>query len=110
MAEWSPTFWDWGLLLTSTASATLMLIGVARLRTGRLAAYVWFRRAVLFSIFLVQFFAFYEDQLGAITGLVFDLVFLAAISYLLGGERARQATAAAGAVTATAGPAAAHAS
>ena len=32
MAEWAPTFWEWGLLLTSTASATLMLIGVARLR------------------------------------------------------------------------------
>jgi hypothetical protein len=110
MAEWSPTFWDWGLLITSTASAALMLIGVTRLRKAPLAAYVWFRRAILVSIFLVQFFAFYVDQLGAIAGLVFDLVFLAAVSYLLGGERAQLATAAAGAVTAAAGQTAAQAS
>jgi hypothetical protein len=102
LEEWAPTFWDWGLLITATAAATLMLIGVARLRAGRLAAFTWFRRSVLFSLFLVQFFAFYEDQLGAITGLVFDLVFLAAVSYLIGGERARQATAAASAAPAAA--------
>src|SRR4051812_9666476 len=110
MEEWSPTFWDWGLLITATASSTLMLIGVVRLRVGRLAAYVWFRRAVLLSIFLVQFFSFYVDQLGAIVGLTFDLVFLAAVSYLIGGERARQATAAASADSAAVGQTAAQAS
>ncbi len=99
LVEWAPTFWDWGSLLTSLASAVLMLIGVVRLvRAGRLAAYTWFRRSLLVSIFLFQFFAFYEDQLGAITGLVFDLVFLAAVSYGQNAERARQASSLAGAV------------
>jgi hypothetical protein len=110
VAEWEPTFWDWGLLITATASSALMLIGVTRLRVGPLAAYVWFRRAVLLSIFLVQFFSFYVDQLGAIAGLTFDLVFLAAVSYLIGSERSRQATAAVSASTSAAGQPAAQAS
>ncbi len=101
LAEWAPTFWEWGSLLSSLASALLLLIGVVRLlRAGRLAAYVWFRRALLVSIFLVQFFAFYEDQLGAITGVAFDLVFLAVVSYGLNAERARRATTLASAVRA----------
>ncbi len=93
MEQWEPTFWEWGSLLTSVAAALLMLFGAVRLvRAGRLAAYVWFRRALLVSIFLVQFFAFYEDQLGAMTGLLFDLIFLAVVGYGLEAERARQAT------------------
>ena len=58
------------------------------------------RRALLVSIFLVQFFAFYEDQLGAIAGVAFDLVFLAVVSYGLNAERARRATTMASAVRA----------
>jgi hypothetical protein len=110
-AAFVPTFWEWGSLLTSTASALLTVVGVVRLlRAGRLAGYVWFRRALLVSIFLVQFFAFYTDQLAAVIGVALDLIFLAAVDYLLNSERARQATALAGTLETAAPEPAARAS
>jgi hypothetical protein len=92
-AELGFSFWAWGSLISSTLSALLTLVGVLRLRVSLLAAYVWFHRAVLVSIFLVQFFNFYTDQLAAVVGLAFDLLYLTVINYLLGAERARQARA-----------------
>jgi hypothetical protein len=42
-------------------------------------AFLWFKRAILVSIFITQIFLFYQSQLTALWGLAVDLVFYAGI-------------------------------
>ncbi|HEU4793458.1 MAG TPA: hypothetical protein VFS96_07355, partial [Nitrolancea sp.] len=79
-----------GELAASVMSSLAAIIGVIRLRASRRAAYRWFKRSILLSIFLVQFFLFYENQLGAIGGLAGDLLLLAGLNVMLYQETTRQ--------------------
>jgi hypothetical protein len=81
-------FQDWGDTLATGLATLMVVIGVIRLRSSRLVAYYWFKRSLLVSIFLVQFFAFYAEQLTAVVGLVINLVILAGLDYMIGQERA----------------------
>jgi hypothetical protein len=67
-------------LASSAVSVVLVGVGLVRLHAGeREAAYRWFDRAVLVSIFVTRVFAFVESQFGAVFGLAVDLVLLALI-------------------------------
>jgi hypothetical protein len=67
------------------------LIGVMRLPTSRLDAYRWFERGVLVSVLITQVFIFWQDQLTALGGLLWDLLLLTALRFLLKQEEARTA-------------------
>ena len=82
------SFADWGDLLSSAAVGALIVVGAARLRLSRPAAYRWFRRGMLVSIFFSQVFYFYSEQLLAVIGLVINLLLLAALNYTIGEEDA----------------------
>ena len=74
--------------LSSFLAAALAVIGAARLRASTLAAYRWFKRSTLVSIFLVQFFAFYREEFVALTSLAVSIVYLTALTYAIHqGER-----------------------
>jgi hypothetical protein len=70
------TAFGWAELLSSVAPSLIVLVGVARLRRSRLLAYRTFKTAVLFIIFVTQFFAFYQQQLFAVLGLLANIVVL----------------------------------
>ncbi len=76
-------FADWGMAISATAVAGLVLIGLATLRYSRLTAYHWFLRASLISIFVAQFFAFYRIQFSALIGLLLSVVVWAALTYAI---------------------------
>ncbi|WP_259313068.1 hypothetical protein [Capillimicrobium parvum] len=79
---------NWLNLVSSTVSGILVAIGVVRLRQGdRGAAYRWFERALLVSIFLTRSFAFIESQFGAVFGLGVDLLLLISINLMQKGDR-----------------------
>ena len=63
-----------GQLLSAFATGVLVVIGIVRWRRSRLAAYRWFERAVLVTLFIYEFFAFYQDQLTAVFGLAIVLI------------------------------------
>jgi hypothetical protein len=88
----------WVELVAMLASTLLVLRGVSRLPRSRLDAYRDFRRSLLITITIGYFFAFYDDQLGALAGLALNLVLFAGIQLLIGLEHslreARQAEAA----------------
>ncbi len=67
------SFPEWATVVSSTASGTLIVIGVTRLRRSRLHAYRWFDRGLLVDIFVTQIFVFAEEQLGAVVGLFITL-------------------------------------
>ncbi len=96
------SFEDWGDTISTGLASTMVVLGALRLRASRLGAYYWFKRSILVSIFLVQFFAFYTEQLGAAVGLVADLLILAGLNYMIGAERAAQAARLAAGSSATA--------
>jgi hypothetical protein len=85
------SFEDWGDSFSTGLATLLVVIGVITIRASRLVAYYWFKRSTLVSIFLVQFFAFYTEQLAAVVGLVINLVILAGLDYMIGEERVVEA-------------------
>ena len=54
-------------------SVLLILIGLSRPTTSRLAAYRWFQRPVLIQVPITQVFVSYDTQLGAIGGVFLNL-------------------------------------
>jgi hypothetical protein len=75
------------LWLSSAIAGILLVIGALRLRHSRLDAYQWFRRSILVSLLLVDVFAFYFQQLGAIGGVVVHLLILAVLNVLIAAEQ-----------------------
>jgi hypothetical protein len=77
------SFAEWGGIVSSLCSAILVIIGMARLRFSRLAAYQMFERALLVAIFVTEVFAFYREQLAAIAGLAFNVLILVTVRYMM---------------------------
>ncbi|MCK5034392.1 MAG: hypothetical protein KAS73_00745 [Candidatus Sabulitectum sp.] len=64
-------------------SGILVLVGVFMIHRSVYHAFLWFKRAVLISIFITQIFLFYHSQLTAMWGLAVDLLFYAGIENFL---------------------------
>jgi hypothetical protein len=80
-----------GQLASAFAAGVLVAIGIVRWRRSRLAAYRWLERSILVTIFLYEFFAFYEDQLMSVFGLALVLVTYTTIRLMCREEQAREA-------------------
>jgi hypothetical protein len=86
-AQFTMTFWDWGLLLSPFVSGTFVLVGfLERRRKGNLFAYSKYKQAVLFTILIRQFFLFYKLQLAALFGLTFNITVMVALQFLISQE------------------------
>jgi hypothetical protein len=79
-----------GLLVSALASLSLVVLGVAHLPRSRLAAYRWFERSILVSVFFTQVLMFWQAQLAALSGLALDLILLSGLRYMLRQEEARR--------------------
>jgi hypothetical protein len=77
-----------GMVWTSVAAGLLVVLGIMRWRRSKLSAYLWFERALLVTIFIYEFFAFYQDQLRAVLSLAIVLVTFAALRIVIEAERA----------------------
>lgn len=77
--------------VSSVVAATLTVIGVYKLRRSRREALVYFRRALLVSIFFTDVFLFLEHELAALQGLALDVVLLLAVDALQRREPPREA-------------------
>lgn len=86
IAQEQLNFTETGELFASALSSLLIFAGIVKLRLSRLAAYHYFKRAVLVGIFLTQFFAFYETQFYALSGLFVNLLILIALNYIISQE------------------------
>lgn len=67
--------------------ALLVTAGIVRLRQSRLAAYRQFRRALLVSLFLTQFFVFLDVQFGALYRFILNLLILMVLNLLIEREQ-----------------------
>jgi hypothetical protein len=74
------------LFVSFVLSAALAAIGLVSLRRSRFSAHRWFKRSILVSIFLVQVFLFYSQQLEALTGLTVNLVTLAVLNTIIAAD------------------------
>jgi hypothetical protein len=71
----------------SALTDLLIVLGAIEWRRSRLRGLLWFERAIVTSILLVQPFLFYTQQLVALVWLVGDLVLLEALRYMIGHEQ-----------------------
>jgi hypothetical protein len=73
---------------SSLVSGIFALIGIYRLRgRHRMAAYRWFDRSVLVSIFVTQVFAFAKSEFSATFALGLYVLIWAMLRYMIGLER-----------------------
>lgn len=72
---------------SAALAAALAVLGVARLRRFRIAAFRLLEGSALVSIFLTQVFLFYREQFLALGGLAFNILVLVTIRYALAQER-----------------------
>ena len=80
-------FVETGNAVSTLLSNLLLAIGLVRLRVSRLAGYLWFKRGVLVSVFLVQFFSFYREELIAVVWLFLDVTLLVVLNFAISRER-----------------------
>lgn len=79
----------WGVLLASVLSGVFVIAGIMLFYYNRLNAYLMFKRSVLTSIFLTQFFLFYRDQLTALSWLFINIIALITLDYIIGQEKVK---------------------
>ena len=79
--------------LSALLSLVFAMVGVANLRRSRLVAYRWLERSVLVSVLLGQVLLFWQDQLGAMVELGWNLLLLGALRFAIRQEEARLALA-----------------
>lgn len=73
-----------GYMLSVMVANLLSLIGIIFLvKRNRIQAYRFFVQSILVSIFISQFFLFLEDQLAAITALIFNVIIYAVLKFKL---------------------------
>jgi hypothetical protein len=72
-----------GWLASSSLSSIMIVIGMLFLRKLLFAAYIWFKRAILVSIFLTQAFLLYAQPIGALVTLLGNLIVLTLLNYLI---------------------------
>jgi len=88
--DWSNlSFINWASLASSTVSGALVGLGIRELllRHRREAAFRWFERALLVSIFVTRTFSFVESQFGAVFGVAVDVILLVCVRVLLRAEQ-----------------------
>lgn len=78
---------DYGEIISSFIAAVFIWMGVLRIRFSRLKAYIDFKRAVLVSIFLTQFFSFLDQQFWALLGLGINITLLIALDFMIEQEK-----------------------
>jgi hypothetical protein len=97
--------WEYGRIVSAGVSAVLIVVGFVRWRRSRLSAYRWFERALLVSLFLTQFFAFYQNQTSQVFALALVLLTYLVLRAMIAEEEARHtARQVADAAPATANP------
>jgi len=79
--------------LSALLSLVFAMVGVANLRRSRVVAYRWLERSVLVSVLLGQVLLFWQDQLGAMVELGWNLLLLGALRFAIRQEEARLALA-----------------
>jgi hypothetical protein len=88
-----PTGMEVVAFVAAFVSNAMGIVGMVSLLRSRLAAFHWFKRSVVVSIFLVDVFAFYQQQLAALSSLTIDLVLLVLLNALLRHELAHRQSA-----------------
>lgn len=78
-----------GQLIFSILVQLVIVVGVLQMAHSWLRALRTFKRAVLISIFLTQFFAFYTSQLAALTGLAVSILIWTTLRYMIAEEESR---------------------
>jgi hypothetical protein len=82
-------FLAWVAIIASLGASLLMVAGFWRLRRSRLEGYRMFEKSLLLSIFVVQPFTFYEESFVAVVSLGVNLLFLAAVQFVIQQEAAK---------------------
>lgn len=86
------SFIEGGELISSAIAGLLVVAGIVQMRRSRITAYQFFRYAILISIFLTNFFLFFQEEFGALVGLAGNILLLGILNYIIREEEGRGAS------------------
>lgn len=81
------SFIDMGQFISSLLAVSFSILGFFWLKKSRVMAYTRFKDSIYISIFLTQFFDFYDNQFGAVFILIVNLIALWVVEYVIFEER-----------------------
>lgn len=76
--------------ISSVVGSFYVFLGMTKIRRSPLAAYRNFKTYLLIDILITTVFEFYTNQLSAILGLLFDVLFLVSINFMMDAEREKK--------------------
>ncbi|MDB5176191.1 MAG: putative rane protein [Candidatus Saccharibacteria bacterium] len=76
-----------GQLLSTIVASAFAVVGAVKLAGSRSESFEWFRRAVLITIFLTEFFIFSRVEFDAIPGFITNVGLLVVLNFALSQER-----------------------
>lgn len=84
------SFIEGGELMSSAMAGLLVVAGIVQIRRSRITAYQFFRYAILISIFLTNFFLFFQEEFRALVGLAGNILLLGILNYIIREEEGRR--------------------
>lgn len=79
-------FFDFFSVSGNLISAFIAIYGVLQIRKSKKIAYSFFKQAIIFALLTEQVFTFYSSQLGAVSGLLVNLILLTIINAMIANE------------------------
>ncbi len=76
-------FHEWGETISSLVAGFFVIGGIWIMRKSKYEAYRYFRISIFISIFLTEFFVFYETPFLAILALAVNIIMLAVLNYVI---------------------------
>jgi len=81
--ELNLTYIEWGKFLSSIASSAIVICGLIAFKFSSIRGYKIFKLGVLFSLFITQFFDFYDNQLGAAGVFLINILVLITLNNII---------------------------
>ncbi len=83
------SFIGWAEVGSILLSGIYIISGIWYLHRSKLTAYRMFERSVLITIYLTQVFRFYQNEFGALAGLIYNLLLFIGLRFLINRETQR---------------------
>jgi hypothetical protein len=83
LSEFSLTYIEWGKFLSSVITSSLVIVGIISFKFSSVRGYKMLKLGVLFSLFVTEFFDFYDNQIAAASVFIINVLILITLNTIL---------------------------
>jgi len=83
LSEFNLTYIEWGKFLSSIISSLIVIYGLIAFKFSSIRGYKIFKLGLLFSLFITQFFDFYDNQISAAVVILINILILIILNNII---------------------------